>query len=61
MPTYDFACLNCDLSIEIVQSIYEGAPKDPLCERCGNRLIRSYNAPAIQFKGGGFYSTSSRG
>ena len=51
MPLYDFKCDYCTEVIEINE------PVPPSCGTCGNLMVRIWSAPAIQFKGSGFYST----
>jgi putative FmdB family regulatory protein len=51
MPLYDFKCECC---LEVVE-INEPIP--PACNTCGNTMMRIWSAPAVQFKGSGFYST----
>lgn len=58
MPTYEYACINCDKTVEITRSIHE--PSDTQqCPDCGYNLVRVFSAPGIQFKGSGFYSTGN--
>ena len=51
MPLYDFKCEYCNEVIEINE------PDSPPCGTCGNAMKRIWSAPAVQFKGSGFYST----
>jgi putative FmdB family regulatory protein len=51
MPLYDFKCNYCKEVIEI------NDPIPPSCSTCGNPMMRIWSAPAVQFKGSGFYST----
>jgi len=51
MPLYDFKCNYCKEVIEI------NDPTPPSCSTCGNPMMRIWSAPAVQFKGSGFYST----
>jgi putative FmdB family regulatory protein len=55
MPTYEYACRDCGHTFEIVQKMSE----DPLtmCPECGGKLRKVFTAPAIAFKGSGFYAT----
>ena len=59
MPTYEYACKNCDEHLEIVQSFKD----DPLttCPNCGGELRKVFGSIGIAFKGSGFYKTDSRG
>lgn len=52
MPTYDFACLTCDIQVERYFAFNEEQHVD--CEKCGNAMVRVYNAPPAHFKGGGW-------
>ena len=59
MPTYQYACTECDERLEVVQSF----TSDPLteCPRCGGRLRKVFHPVGVVFKGSGFYRTDSRG
>jgi putative FmdB family regulatory protein len=60
MPTYDYACEDCDHQFELFQSIK--AKPIRKCPNCGeltvNRLIGA--GAGIIFKGSGFYETDYR-
>jgi putative FmdB family regulatory protein len=58
MPTYEYVCKSCGHLFEIVQSMKD----DPLteCPQCGGELRKVFTAPAISFKGSGFYATDAR-
>ena len=58
MPTYSYACTECDNRFDIVQ----GFSDDSLttCEKCSGRLRKLFNSVGIVFKGSGFYRTDSR-
>lgn len=57
MPTYTFACKNCDgVTTELVQSIHESLHQ-PVCPKCAWPMVKVFDSPAVSFKGGGFYST----
>jgi putative FmdB family regulatory protein len=58
MPTYEYICKSCGHLFEIVQSMRD----DPLteCPQCGGELRKVFTAPAIAFKGSGFYATDQR-
>jgi len=58
MPMYDYACSACGNRFEVRQSMKD----DPLmeCPRCQGRVRRVIHAPAVVFKGSGFYKTDSR-
>ena len=55
MPIYEYLCQDCAYRFELKQSIKD----DPLatCERCGKAVHRLISAPAIMFKGTGWYVT----
>ena len=57
MPTYEYTCIECDESTEITRGFNEQEVV-PACKG-GHRMIRSYTAPGIQFKGSGFYKTDN--
>ncbi|KWW97619.1 FmdB family transcriptional regulator [Carbonactinospora thermoautotrophica] len=58
MPTYQYACTECDERLEVVQKFSD----DPLteCPSCKGRLRKLFSAVGIVFKGSGFYRTDSR-
>lgn len=58
MPKYEYACKSCGERLEVVQSFTD----DPLteCPACGGVLRKVFSAPAISFKGKGFYRTDNR-
>jgi putative FmdB family regulatory protein len=58
VPTYQYACTECDEQLEVRQSFTD----DPLtvCPRCEGRLRKIFNAVGVVFKGSGFYKTDSR-
>ena len=53
MPLYEYACQKCGEHIEEIQKFSD----DPLTvhDDCGGELRKVICAPAIQFKGSGFY------
>ena len=55
MPLYEYRCEKCGARIEKIQKFSDS----PLttCEKCGGELTRLLSAPAIQFKGTGWYVT----
>lgn len=59
MPIYDYRCDHCGHAFSAVQSFKD----DPLekCPSCGKRPRRLIVAPAVVFKGSGWYKTDSRG
>ncbi|HJM75590.1 MAG TPA: FmdB family zinc ribbon protein [Dehalococcoidia bacterium] len=58
MPTYDYRC-NKGHRYERRESFGSSTTHD--CEKCGVEATRVLNAPAISFKGSGWYKTDSRG
>ena len=59
MPIYEFLCTDCQDSFEQIMSF--AAVQDPACPACGSgHTRRKMSAPAIHFKGSGFYLTESR-
>jgi len=55
MPTYEYACIECDESQEVVRG-FNDPEVTPVCSR-EHTMVRVFNTFGIQFKGGGFYST----
>jgi putative FmdB family regulatory protein len=53
MPTYQYKCLN-DHHWEQERGIRDEEPL-MLCPHCSEQLKRTYNAPAINLVGKGFY------
>jgi putative FmdB family regulatory protein len=58
VPTYAYACTECDHRFEAVQSFSDDSLT--VCPECEGRLRKVFNAVGIVFKGGGFYRTDSR-
>ena len=54
MPLYEFECEKCRHRFERIQSV--SAP-DPKCPKCESKVERLIHAPAVQFKGSGWYAT----
>lgn len=53
---YEYACPTCYVTVYVERSIHaESSP--PACNDCSKDMSRKYEAPAITFKGGGFYTT----
>lgn len=55
MPTYVYACRDCDERLEVVQKMSDDPLKD--CPQCHGSLRRVLFAPAVVYKGSGFYTT----
>lgn len=55
MPLYEYKCHKCGDVFEVMQKFAD----DPLRthEQCGGSLERLLSAPALQFKGSGWYVT----
>ena len=58
MPTYSYACTECDNRFDAVQAFSDDALTT--CEKCSGRLRKLFNSVGIVFKGSGFYRTDSR-
>ena len=59
MPIYEYECRKCKAHVEAFQKVND----KPLtkCRKCGGKLERQISAPAIQFKGSGWYVTDYAG
>ena len=55
MPLYEYQCQQCGTRSEVLQKLAD-APLT-VCEVCGGALKRLVSAPAVQFKGAGWYVT----
>lgn len=55
MPIYEFECTKCHAHLEVFQKVSDKQPTK--CRKCGGKLERKISAPAIQFKGSGWYVT----
>jgi putative FmdB family regulatory protein len=53
MPIYEYQCQDCGDKIEIIHKV--GDPLKKKCPKCGGRLKKKISAPAIRFKGKGWY------
>jgi putative FmdB family regulatory protein len=53
MPLYEYLCESCGRTLEAIQSYSE--PPLTMCDRCGGALKKLLSAPAVQFKGTGWY------
>ncbi|WP_083844786.1 FmdB family zinc ribbon protein [Saccharomonospora cyanea] len=58
MPTYQYACKECDHQFEVVQSFSDASLTD--CPECQGPLRKLYGSVGVIFKGSGFYRTDSR-
>ena len=59
MPIYEYECRKCNAHTEVLQK-YSDKPLTK-CRKCGGRLEKMLSAPAIQFKGSGWYVTDYAG
>ncbi len=55
MPVYEYRCTSCGERTEAQQHV--GDPPLSKCPRCGGALERVISAPALRFKGSGWYVT----
>ncbi len=55
MPLYEYRCQSCGKTIEVMQKFSDAPLK--IHENCGGALEKVLSAPAIQFKGSGWYVT----
>jgi putative FmdB family regulatory protein len=55
MPLYEYKCSSCSYAVEMVQKVNDKPPKK--CPKCGCSLTKVISAPALQFKGNGWYIT----
>ncbi|HET7348599.1 MAG TPA: zinc ribbon domain-containing protein [Acidobacteriaceae bacterium] len=53
MPLYEYRCKSCGHQFEKIQSF--SAPEEKECPQCHGEVERLLSAPAIQFKGSGWY------
>ncbi len=59
MPLYEYKCVKCGHRFEKIESV--NASETKKCPKCGARAQRMASAPAIQFKGSGWYVTDYGG
>jgi putative FmdB family regulatory protein len=59
MPIYEYQCQSCGKRTEVLQRMDEA----PLaaCPQCGGEVKKLFSAPAVQFKGSGWYATDYAG
>mgnify|MGYP003346178316 CR=1 FL=1 len=55
MPIYEYVCQGCQRRFEVKQRISD--PPLSTCEQCGQTVTKVISAPAIMFKGTGWYVT----
>ena len=58
MPTYSYACTECDNRFDAVQAFTDDALTT--CPQCSGRLRKLFNSVGVVFKGSGFYRTDNR-
>jgi putative FmdB family regulatory protein len=56
MPLYEYECQACHRRTEKLRSSFS-APPETICPYCGGHLEQALSAPAVQFKGSGWYVT----
>ena len=59
MPLYEYECTKCHKKTEKIESV--AGPHLKKCPHCGGKVERLVAAPAIQFKGAGWYVTDYAG
>ena len=59
MPLYEYKCLKCGRRTEKIESV--NGPHLKKCPHCGGKVESLISAPAIQFKGSGWYVTDYAG
>lgn len=55
MPLYEYECVKCGRRTEKIEGV--DGPHLKKCPHCGGKVERLVTAPAIQFKGAGWYVT----
>jgi putative FmdB family regulatory protein len=55
MPLYEYKCSKCNSVFEVIQKVTD--PPLKKCIKCGGGVTKTISAPAIQFKGSGWYIT----
>jgi putative FmdB family regulatory protein len=59
LPLYEYKCEKCSHRFEKIES--NTASETKKCPKCGSKAKRQLSAPAIQFKGTGWYVTDYGG
>jgi len=54
MPLYEYKCTTCHKHTEKIQKFSD--PQITVCPHCSGHLERVISAPAVSFKGGGWYA-----
>lgn len=55
MPLFEYECQKCGQRTERIEKV--AGPALQKCPKCGGKVERLISAPAIQFKGSGWYVT----
>ena len=55
MPLYEYHCTSCGQRLEVLRRFSDAPLRE--CPHCGGSLTKLISAPALQFKGSGFYLT----
>lgn len=55
MPLYEYQCKKCGHRFEKIQKFSD--PMVKKCPKCGGQVEQVLSAPAVQFKGSGWYVT----
>lgn len=55
VPLYEYECQDCHFRFEKLQRLSD--PPPPKCPECGGKIAQLLSAPAVQFKGSGWYVT----
>jgi putative FmdB family regulatory protein len=59
VPLYEYKCLKCGRKTEKIENV--AGPHLKKCPHCGGKVEVMFSAPAIQFKGSGWYVTEYGG
>jgi len=59
VPLYEYQCTKCHRKTEKIENV--SGPHLKKCPHCGGKVERVLAAPAIQFKGSGWYVTDYAG
>lgn len=59
LPLYEYECQKCHRHTEKIETV--SGPHLKKCPHCGGKVERMITAPAIQFKGAGWYVTDYAG
>jgi putative FmdB family regulatory protein len=59
VPLYEYKCLKCGRKTEKIENV--DGPHLKKCPHCGGKVEALFSAPAIQFKGTGWYVTDYAG